>query len=78
MTEGKRRSRGKGVKDAMVHVNVRLPQKIVDHFKRFPSYTREIRRVLEEHVNGRYEEGVSQTAIKQLSDDWYGNPQGDD
>ena len=77
MTEG-RRSRGKGVKDAMVHVNVRLPKKIVDHFKRFPSYTKEIRRVLEEHVNNGYDEGTSQTALKRLSDDWYENPRVDD
>ena len=34
----------------MLHINVRLPQYVVDHFKRFPSYTKEIRSVLEMYV----------------------------
>ena len=50
ITEPKR-TRGKGVKPAMLHVNVRLPQYVVDHFKAGPKYTQEMRRVLTEHVD---------------------------
>ena len=57
-----RRYRGKGVKDAMLHVNVRLPQYVVDHFKESPSYTQEIRRVLETHVK---ETEATQVALHQ-------------
>jgi hypothetical protein len=35
---------------AMVHVNVRLPQHVVDYFKQFPNYTKAIRDALEQHV----------------------------
>ena len=45
-----RKYRGKGVKPAMLHINVRLPQEVVDHFRTFPNYTKEMRRVLKEHV----------------------------
>ena len=34
----------------MLHVNVRLPQYVVDHFKAGPKYTQEMRRVLTEYV----------------------------
>ena len=60
-----RRSRGKGVKPAMLHVNVRLPQYVLDYFKEFPSYTKEMRRVLEEHVNKADKEGATQVALDQ-------------
>ena len=50
ITEPKR-TRGKGVKPAMLHVNVRLPQYVVDHFKAGPKYTQEMRRVLTEYVD---------------------------
>lgn len=44
--------RGAGVKPAMVHTNVRLPEHVVDYFKNnFTNYTAEIRRVLEAHVD---------------------------
>jgi hypothetical protein len=36
--------------EAMVHVNVRLPQYVLDYFKQHPNYTRAIREALEEHV----------------------------
>jgi hypothetical protein len=58
-----RRYRGKGVKDAMLHVNVRLPQYVVDHFKESPSYTQEIRRVLETHVNETQDTGTTKVAL---------------
>lgn len=35
---------------AMVHVNVRLPGYVLDYYKQFPSYTKAIRDVLEQHV----------------------------
>jgi len=50
ITESKR-TRGKGVKPAMLHINVRLPQYVVDHFKDSPKYTQEMRRVLTEYVD---------------------------
>lgn len=37
-------------KETLVHVNVRLPQSVIDHFKKQPNYTSAIRGVLEEHV----------------------------
>ena len=60
-----RRSRGKGVKPSMLHTNVRLPQYVVDYFKEFPSYTKEMRRVLEEHVNRADNEGATRVALDQ-------------
>ena len=60
-----RRSRGKGVKPSMLHTNVRLPKYVVDYFKEFPSYTKEMRRVLEEHVNKADKEGATRVALDQ-------------
>tara|TARA_R100001086_G_scaffold16786_4_gene8242 strand:- start:4814 stop:5101 length:288 start_codon:yes stop_codon:yes gene_type:complete len=60
-----KQTRGKGVKPAMLHVNVRLPQYVLDYFKEFPSYTKEMRRVLEEHVNKADKEGATQVALDQ-------------
>tara|TARA_R100000951_G_scaffold28438_1_gene24403 strand:+ start:3618 stop:3824 length:207 start_codon:yes stop_codon:yes gene_type:complete len=37
----------------------------VDYFKEFPSYTKEMRRVLEEHVNKADNEGATQVAVDQ-------------
>lgn len=61
ITEPKR-IRGKGVKPAMLHVNVRLPQYVVDHFKASPKYTQEMRRVLTEYVN-------NEAALRPLEED---------
>ena len=63
--EKTRRYRGKGAKDAMLHINVRLPQYVVDHFKRFPSYTKEIRSVLEMYVKEAEEIGATHVALDQ-------------
>ena len=60
-----KRHRGKGVKPPMLHINMRLPQYVVDYFKEFPSYTKEMRRVLEEHVNKADTEGATQVAVDQ-------------
>lgn len=60
-----RRSRGKGVKPSMLHTNVRLPEYVVSYFKEFPSYTKEIRRVLEEHVTQVDNEGATRVALDQ-------------
>ena len=43
--------RGKQKAPTLVHINVRLPQYVVDHFKSHSNYTQEIRRVLTEHVD---------------------------
>lgn len=42
--------RGKGKKEAMVHVNLRLPVEILEYYKQFPSYTIAMRDVLRGHV----------------------------
>ena len=63
--EKTKRYRGKGVKPARVHINVRLPQYVVDHFKRFPSYTKEIRSVLEMYVKEAEEIGATHVALDQ-------------
>ena len=42
--------RGKGKKEAMVHVNLRLPIHVLAYFQQLPSYTVEMRKVLEEYV----------------------------
>ena len=60
-----RRSRGKGAKPSMLHTNVRLPEYVVSYFKEFPSYTKEIRRVLEEHVTQVDNEGATRVALDQ-------------
>ena len=60
-----KRHRGKGVKPPMLHINMRLPQYVVDYFKEFPSYTKEMRRVLEEHVNKADNAGATQVALDQ-------------
>jgi hypothetical protein len=60
-----RRPRGKGAKPSMLHTNVRLPEYVVSYFKEFPSYTKEIRRVLEEHVTQVDNEGATRVALDQ-------------
>jgi len=50
MNSETRKPRGKGLKPAMVHINVRLPKHVVDYFKLYTSYTGEMRCVLEKHV----------------------------
>jgi len=37
-------------KEPMVHVNVRLPRYVLEHFKQYPNYTRKMREVLIERV----------------------------
>ena len=51
-TEQKKRVRGKGKKDAMAHVNLRLPAETLEFYKQFPSYTRMMRDVLTNYANG--------------------------
>lgn len=48
--DSNRKHRGKGVKEAMVHINVRLPKYVVDYFKQSSSYTQAMRKVLEAHT----------------------------
>ncbi len=50
MTEDPKR-RGKQKTPTLVHVNMRLPQYVVDHFRAGPKHTQEMRRVLTEHVD---------------------------
>jgi hypothetical protein len=57
MMETTKRARGKGVKPALVHVNVRLPQWVLDYYKEQPSYTKAMREVLIIHA----QEQISKT-----------------
>tara|TARA_R110002012_G_scaffold114437_2_gene261191 strand:- start:514 stop:726 length:213 start_codon:yes stop_codon:yes gene_type:complete len=52
-------------KTPMVHVNMRLPDYVVDHFKQFPNFTKEMRRVLEEHTNEVQDAEAAHVAIDQ-------------
>ena len=40
-------------KKNLVHVNVRLPQYVIDYFKQQPSYTRAMREALKQHVEAQ-------------------------
>ena len=55
MTEDKqaRRGRGKGVRPAMAHVNLRLPQEVVDYYKEWPNYTKMMRTVLTNYAESQ-------------------------
>jgi len=54
MTEQpQRKGRGKGVKPALAHVNLRIPNEVLEYFKKYPSYTKEMRRVLTEYVSNK-------------------------
>jgi len=43
------RRRGKAVKPAMVHVNIRIPEEVLAYFKGKPQYTLAMREVLTNH-----------------------------
>lgn len=45
-----KRVRGKGKNPAMVHVNLRIPEEVLEFYKRFPSYTGKMREVLVEYA----------------------------
>lgn len=36
---------------AMVHVNLRLPKDVVEYFKKYPKYTKQMRKVLTDYVD---------------------------
>lgn len=55
----KRQGRGKGKKPALVHVNLRLPQEILEQYKGFPNYTGKMREVLINFIKERQHEEVS-------------------
>ena len=44
--EVSRRGRGKGVKPAMGHVNLRMPEDVLEFYRRYPRYTNKMREVL--------------------------------
>lgn len=46
-----------------VHVTLRLPEFVVDHFKQFPSYTKEIRETLEDYVREAQDAGATQVSL---------------
>ena len=45
-----RRHRGKGTKPALVHINLRLPDWVVEFYREQPNYTRAMREVLTIHA----------------------------
>jgi uncharacterized protein (DUF4415 family) len=45
-----KRVRGKGKHPAKAHVNIRLPQEVLEFYKGFPSYTRKMRDVLTDYA----------------------------
>jgi len=47
----------------LVHINLRLPEYVVDHFKQFPSYTKEIREALEAYVREAQDAGATQVPL---------------
>ena len=47
----------------LVHINLRLPEYVVDHFKQFPSYTKEIREALEAYVREAQDAGATQAPL---------------
>lgn len=52
MEEAKVKRRGKGKTPALVHVNVRLPQEVLNFYKQnYPSYTGGMREVLCLHAS---------------------------
>lgn len=53
MTEQTKRTRGKGVKPTLVHVNLRVPAWVVEYYKQQPNYTGAMRDVLTQHVIGK-------------------------
>jgi hypothetical protein len=46
----RRRHRGKGTKPALVHVNLRLPEWVVEFYREQPNYTGTMREVLTIHA----------------------------
>jgi uncharacterized protein (DUF4415 family) len=50
--------RSKDERQPMVHINVRLPEDVVEFYKQYPNYTRAMRDVLikykEEHDDGTH------------------------
>jgi hypothetical protein len=52
MTEAtvQKRIRGKGVKPRLAHVNLRIPQWVLDFYKEKPNFSAAMREVLTKHV----------------------------
>jgi hypothetical protein len=48
----KKRVRGKGKDEALVHVNVRLPPAVVGFYKQSPNYTKRMREILTDFAYG--------------------------
>lgn len=45
-----RRRTRKSTKPTLIHVNLRLPLKVLDYYKQYPNYTAKMRSVLTEHA----------------------------
>ena len=54
--EQPKKTRGKGAKPAMVHVNVRIPQEVLDYYKEWPNYTKMMRTVLTNYAESQTKE----------------------
>ena len=51
--EQSKRTRGKQKAPTLVHVNVRIPQEVLDYYKQWPSYTKMIRTVLTNYAESQ-------------------------
>jgi hypothetical protein len=58
-----KKPRGKGVKQAMTLVPMRLPEQVVAYFKEYPNFSAAVRSVLEQHVDSAHH--AEHTAINQ-------------
>lgn len=46
----KKRGRGKGLKPALAHINIRVPVWVLDYYRQQPNYTKAMREVLTMHA----------------------------
>ena len=53
IAEGTNKGRGKQKEPTLVHVNVRLPEYVVAHFKTHENYTSVMRTVLTQYVDNK-------------------------
>jgi len=51
--EQAKRGRGKQKAPTLVHVNVRIPQEVLDYYKEWPNYTKMMRTVLTNYAESQ-------------------------
>lgn len=58
-----KRVRGKGKHPAKVHVNIRLPNEVLEFYKGFPNYTGKMRQVLVNYAKEHSHEESSSDSV---------------